>query len=597
MKKTDKQLYNSKKKEYFNPYKEQESDTYQNRQKRQARERQRSQVGEPRAKTPNIKDTNYKKTTKRSVSKKTNTRRKEQVNEQNRASGKPIIRKTKKLTNKQRRILKKRRQRRFVMRLFLMVILMVAAVMGVFFIKDQLTKTKIATQIVQMGTLNASTLFQGVVLRSEKVITAQETGNAQYVVAEGEKVKKDGLVYVLGEPGKLTTTTTQIEKVENQLYHNAESNKGLAANQNERYNLTQEIKDNFEDYYQHCFDTTTNYIYTLRSKLDANVRNRTDLYVSQEEGKEDGVVAQKVALDQLLSQYQKGKGAEHSGIVSFQMDGYETEDIEKALETMDYSTFNKLKKVSLTTQLGQSALEKDHPIYKLVLNNNWYIVTYTKENDYEQGKEYPLYFEELGNKEVLFTLVQKQEEDNKVKLVFKSSYQIGDFLDKRAVSFSIGNRAVSGLKIPVSAIVEQNYIKIPMNFTFKEDDKRGVYRKKNDKVQFIPLNIQSTDHENECYYVIQDLSDSTKVQLNDILVGEDNKTTYEVTQSKVVQGVYVVNSKIAHFKEIEIMDKSNEYAIVSYNNNTGLKELDKIIANPKNVKMDQLLEEFKIQNE
>lgn len=474
---------------------------------------------------------------------------------------------------------------------------MVAAVMGVFFIKDQLTKTKIATQIVQMGTLNASTLFQGVVLRSEKVITAQETGNAQYVVAEGEKVKKDGLVYVLGEPGKLTTTTTQIEKVENQLYHNAESNKGLAANQNERYNLTQEIKDNFEDYYQHCFDTTTNYIYTLRSKLDANVRNRTDLYVSQEEGKEDGVVAQKVALDQLLSQYQKGKGAEHSGIVSFQMDGYETEDIEKALETMDYNTFNKLKKVSLTTQLGQSALEKDQPIYKLVLNNNWYIVTYTKENDYEQGKEYPLYFEELGNKEVLFTLVQKQEEDNKVKLVFKSSYQIGDFLDKRAVSFSIGNRAVSGLKIPVSAIVEQNYIKIPMNFTFKEDDKRGVYRKKNDKVQFIPLNIQSTDHENECYYVIQDLSDSTKVQLNDILVGEDNKTTYEVTQSKVVQGVYVVNSKIAHFKEIEIMDKSNEYAIVSYNNNTGLKELDKIIANPKNVKMDQLLEEFKIQNE
>ncbi len=143
--------------------------------------------------------------------------------------------------------------------------------------------------MVQVGSLDTSKVLDGVVVRSEKVIYGEETGTAQYVVAEGEKVKKDGAVYVLVDEKQVASTTSQIEEVEKQLYNKAENSAATATNQAEKYNLALEVKNNFEDYYNNCFDSQTNYVYALRSKLDSIVSSRTDLYLQQLKDKNDSL--------------------------------------------------------------------------------------------------------------------------------------------------------------------------------------------------------------------------------------------------------------------------------------------------------------------
>ena len=524
---------------------------------------------------------------------------KPEVKENRSVQGRPKLAKSKKLTKRQRLYLKRQRQIRFALRIVATMLLTIGAVFGIFFVKDQLTKTTISTQIVQTGSLDTSTTLEGVVYRSEKVVYGEDAGTAQYVIAEGEKVKKDGTVYVLADNEKITTTASQIEKVEKELYNNAKDSADTATNQDEKYNLALDVKNNFDEYYNHYFDGSTHAVYALRSKLDSNVRSRTDLYVAQQQKKDDEVAAEKLRLDQVLDKSQKGKAADVPGIVSFHMDGHEVEDALVGSNELTYEQYNKLKRSTTTTQLGQGKLEKDSPVYKLVTNNAWYIVSFVsvKEDHYVIGNSYKLYFDQLGDKAVNFTLKDKKESDGRVKLIFMSNDQMSDFLSIRGVSFSIGNKAVSGLKIPISAIVEQNLIEVPMGFVVKEDEKIGVYRKKGEVTEYINIPIQMVDNEKQVYYILQDLSDTKKLQLNDVIVKQESGETYQLTKSIVKQGVYVVNAKIASFKEIDVIDQSNEYAIVRNNNNSKLKEMDKIISNPKNVKIDQLLDDMKVQNE
>lgn len=513
-------------------------------------------------------------------------------------SSKPRLTKTKTLTQKQKIRLKKRRQRALIGRLMLMMLVTIGIVWGGVYLKEYFTKTTISTQVVQIGSIDTSTQLDGIIFRSEEVIYEDQGGNAQYVVAEGEKVKKDGMVYALVDEEKISTVIDQKENVENEIYHKAEKNEEIAGNQDERYNLDQAVKSKFEEYYNNCLENSTKYVYALRSQLDSSVSHRTDLYV-KEESQDKELVNEKIALDKVLGNYQAGKSVDKSGIVSFHMDHYETVNAAEAINKMTYEQFNKLKKVTTSTQLGQNTLEKGSPVYKLVLDNAWYVMTYIdpREDVYTQGDTYKLSFEEMGDKTVTFTLSAKKEEKNKLALIFKTSDQISDFLSVRSVSFSIGDKAVKGLKIPVQSIVEQNYIKIPMACTVTDNETIGVYRKKGEAIEFVALDIQKTDKEAQCYFVLQDLTDAHKIRLNDLLVNEAEKTTYQVTESEVKQGVYVVNGKVASFKEIEVMAQSNAYAIVRNHHNSQLKEMDKIISNPKNVKMNELLDHMKIQNE
>ena len=507
------------------------------------------------------------------------------------------VKKKAKLTKTQRRRLKRRRQMQAAFRITVVMCLTIGLIWGGVELKDFLTRPVVSHQVVKMGSLDTSTLFEGVVFRNEKIITSEDEGYAKYIVAEGEKVEKDGIVYVLVDEENLATTTTAKEEVESQLYTEAEHKADTSNNQDKRYNLDQEVKSRFEEFYNNRYDTSTNNIYTLRSKLDSSVTNRTNLYTTEQEKTNQELIELKQDIEAHMERYQKGKTVTESGIISYQMDGYETENAKPVIAELNYKTYNQYRKAASTTSLAPSTLNKEDPIYKVVSNNEWYVVTYIDSNQdqWKQGQSYELHFDDITTQKIQFTLISKKEEENRTQLVFKGTNQINSFLGVRNVNFSIGDKDTTGLKIPLEAIVELNLIKIPREYVITENNVEGVKRKKGDNTEFVALEAQNKDE--DMYYMVQDLTNAQLIQLKDTLIHPQTGKSYEVTESEVVKGVYVINSQIAKFKEVEILTQNDEYALVKYNAKSELKEMDKIISNPKSIKKDQLLEDMKIQNE
>lgn len=507
------------------------------------------------------------------------------------------VKKKAKLTKTQRMRLKRRRQMQAFLRITVVMCLTIGLIWGGFRLKEFFTRPVVSHQVVKMGSLDTSTLFEGVVFRNEKIITSEDEGYAKYIVAEGEKVEKDGIVYVLVDEENLATTTTAKEEVESQIYTEAEHKAATSNNQDKRYNLDQEVKSRFEEFYNNRYDSSTSNIYTLRSKLDSSITNRTNLYTAEQEATNQELVELKQDIEAHMERYQKGKAVTESGIISYHMDGYETENAKQAIGDLTYKTYNQYRKAASTTSLAPSTLNKEDPIYKLVSNNEWYVVTYidTKDDQWTQGQSYQLNFDDVTTQKIQFTLISKKEEENRIQLVFKGTNQINSFLGVRNVSFSIGDKDTKGLKIPLEAVVELNLIKIPKEYVVTENNVEGVKRKKGNHTEFVALEVQNQNE--DMYYMIQDLTDAQVIQLKDTLVHPQTGKAYEVTESEVVKGVYVINSQIAKFKEVEILTQNDEYALVKYNAKSQLKEMDKIISNPKSIKKDQLLEDMKIQNE
>lgn len=512
------------------------------------------------------------------------------------SKNRPIKKKTK-LTKAQRIYLKRKRQIQLAIRFFLVMVVVIGGIWGGNLMVENLAKTKVSYQVVKMGSLDTSTVFDGVVFRNEKIVLSEDEGYARYTVAEGEKVEKDGTVYVLVDEENLEATTAAKEEVDSQIYNQAEDKEALSTNLDQRYNLDQEVRKNIEEFYNNRYENSTSYIYNLRSKLDSSVTNRTELYASEQEESNQALIQLKQDIEANLAKYHRGKAVLQPGLISYYMDGYETENAIEVIETLNYSKYTEYQKGDTLTTLAPGNLKKEDPIYKIVLNNEWYVVSYidTKDDEWTVGQVYDLAFDTMENQSIQFTLMTKAEEENKTKLVFKSANQISKFLSARDVSFSIGDKDMKGLKIPLESISELNLIKIPSEYVVTENNKQGVYRKQGEEVHFVPIDIY--DEEEDMYSIIQDLTSVDSIQLNDTIVLKDTENAYKVTQMEVISGVYVINSQVAKFKEIELLTQNEEYALVKCNANSELKEMDKIISNPKSISKDQLLEDMKIQNE
>ena len=504
--------------------------------------------------------------------------------------------KTKQAIKRQRKRKKRIRQILAIAQLLLVILGTTFAIWAFFNLGDHAEKPKISEQTAKIGTIDDSSELEGVILRNEETIYGELSNDIRYVVTEGEKVKKDGMVYVVVDETNLETSKEEQSEIDNQIYDKAEQREDISYYQDDIHNINKELTDDFNVFYNNRYQETTNFAYTLRGQLEKSIENRMNVYTKEQEDRDEPIIAKKEEIENNIDKYQIGKTASKSGIISYQIDGKETKDALSVLNEINYTKYKELSsKSKVNSEDGKT------PIYKIILDNKWYIVSYidkSREEEFKQGETYTLYFEH-NTKEVPFKLKSMTTESGqKMKLVFETSNQISEFLDTRNVKFSIGNRNVSGIKIPKDAIVEQNMIKIPTSYTTKENSNYGVYRQRGEVSEYVEIEVEYK--EEDYLYVRQDIGNLNNLQVNDILVEPTNssdKKEYKLNEIITVKGVYVINGGIAEFKTTSIVLLSSEYAIVDEEGKTELRVGDKIISNPKSIEIDQLIKDMDVQNE
>ena len=431
---------------------------------------------------------------------------------------------------------------------------------------------------VKEGSLSTNTLFRGIALRDEVIVTAPAAGYINYYVREGERVAKGDMVFTIDETGRLNEHMESIYQGQNSL-----SSGELAEFRNEIVNFMHGFDPrNFSSAYDFKYSIAGTVLKLANADMLANLT---------EGGADLGTIKTYYAPD--------------TGVVSYWTDGYESllpqqvsaEVFEKRV-IYDEEVVDDEKKDQIyrkTQLLGTSLAVVGDPAYKMSTDENWSIVIpveadfgarlleeeYVKvrflKNQYESWAAVKLLNNSDGN-----TYAQLDFNNSMVTFVSERFLEIELILDEE-----------TGLKIPNSSIAEREFFLVPGEFVIAQDGsgKASVIRQTyledgTISSEHVELEIYSYDEEAEEYYLDIDI-----LGRGDILLKLDSQETFTVSKSATLIGVYNMNKGYADFREIHILAQNDEYAVVQSNTRYGLNVYDNIVLNADSVDADQFIYE------
>ncbi len=430
---------------------------------------------------------------------------------------------------------------------------------------------------VKEGSLSTNTIFRGIALRNEAIVTVSSAGYINYYLREGERAAKGDMVFTIDETGRLNEHMESIYQGQNSL-----SRAELAEFRNEIVNFMHGFDpENFSSAYDFKYSISGTVLKLANADMLANLT---------EGGADLGTIKTFYAPD--------------TGVITYWIDGYESllpeqvtaEIFERPVVYDDAEQVtDDAKDVYRKTQLlGTSLAAVGDPAYKMSTDENWSVVIpvepdfgarlleeeYVKvrflKNQYESWASVKLLHNSDGN-----TYAQLDLNNSMVTFVAERFLEIELILDEE-----------TGLKIPNSSIAQREFFLVPKEFVLAEDSSTaGVMRQTyledgTISSEHVELEIYSYDEETEEYYLDTDI-----LGRGDILLKLNSQETYTVSKSATLIGVYNMNKGYADFREIHILAQNDEYAIVQSNTRYGLNVYDNIVLNADSVDANQFIYE------
>lgn len=416
---------------------------------------------------------------------------------------------------------------------------------------------------VKEGSLATDSVYRGIILRDETIQYTQVAGYVNYYAREGERVAKNALVYIVDETGRLNENLEAMNQGENTL-----SNKELSEFRNEIIS------------YVHAFDsfdyaTTYDCKYALKNSV-LKLANSNML--------------------QNLSDYGAGAGmnvinysySPKTGIVAYWVDGFEqmkASDVKA--EMFDTKTDYERKQMYTNALMAEG-----DPAYKLSTSENWSIlIPVEPERGAKLAQEGYIKVRFLKNRLESWgkTTLVSNADGTYLQLEFNNSMLT--FINDRFLDIELIVEDETGLKIPVSSIVQKEFFLIPEQFVIPGGNNGGygvlrqTYMEDGSiSSQRLDIEVYSFDSESKEYYL-----DSSILNPGDILYKLDGQETYTVSRRATLIGVYNMNKGYADFKQINILYQNDEYAIVKSNTKYGLNVYDYIVLDASSVSDDQFI--------
>ncbi len=418
---------------------------------------------------------------------------------------------------------------------------------------------------VQEGSLTSNSIYRGIALRQEEVVTGQDAGYVNYFAREGERTAVGDLVYTVDETGRLSDYIKAGANGENSL-----SDSDLA-----------QIKTDITAFV-HGFDRKQfDEVYNFRHNMESMALKLANYNILE------NADALNDASGTVLINYRR---AANSGIVLYSTDGYE----HLKLEDMTAELFDE-EAYERNYMVNNGLVAAGDPVYKLATGEDWSIVI---QADKELADR--LVNEEKGYVEVRFLKNQytawgqaasytNEAGDTFVSLTFTNS--MITFCTDRFIDIELLLDEETGLKIPNSAIVTKEFFIVPKSYVTKggPNGNDGVlletYNEEGEATtQFVETEIyEETETE---YY----LDDST-LRANNYIVMPETGEKYAIHKTGTLKGVYNINKGYADFKQISILYDNEEYSVVKSNTNYGLSVYDYIVLNAEMVKDNQFIYE------
>lgn len=446
------------------------------------------------------------------------------------------------------------------------------------------TSSHVTSYQVTVGPLTKNPVCTALAIREEQIVPAGASGYVEYYAREGMQVRKNGSVYAITntrkEPKTVELSEEQLEKMRSNM---ANFSYGFSGS----------------DFYD---------AYSFKYELQGSILQAAGIMEqdSDDEKKENDTSDESGALvgEEVGSPVALGRQtiytAPEAGIVVYSTDGYESLTTENITE--DAFSEKSYKKTDLLTSKEIAAGDA---VYKVITSENWTLmvpltdklaatlsgresikVKFTKDGESQNGS---LSIVQIGNQKA-------------AKIQLKNG--MPRYASDRFLEVELVINTQSGLKIPVSSVVEKEFYTIPRDFLAQGDNGEGkgfirevdskgsspvtefvdaiIYKEVNGKGEEIGWG-EEDDTSGYCYV------DKKTFQKGDVLKKPDSSETYTIERTDELQGVYGMNKGYAVFRQINILDQNEEYCIVSQGTSYGLQAFDYIVLEGESVKEEEIL--------
>lgn len=416
---------------------------------------------------------------------------------------------------------------------------------------------------VKMGSLSVNNVYNGIVIRDEEIIKTQDAGYVNYYARETEKVACGDLIYTVDGNGKLTEMLQSDTLGENTL-----SDEDL-----------NQIKGDIVSFVKDFDEEQFSDVYSFKYELQGTSLKLSNLNILN-------------SIDQLqngtLGYGVKLCNATKSGYIVYHTDGFE--DLQPHDVTED--TFDK-EDYTKTQLINNELVAPGDAVYKFVKSEHWSIVIPVQEErakELQEAEYVQVRF--LKTQDVSWASTEIYNNGDDYFCILNLNNSVVNYCTERFIDIELITEEEKGLKIPNSAIAEQEFFLIPKDFMSKEAGNDGTfifvreaYREDGtlsaEEIELTVYNETETD-----YYV----SDES-LRIGDYLISQDSGEKYAVSKKATLIGVYNMNKGYADFRQIIILYQNDEYAIVKSNTEYGLNAYDYIVLDASSVTDDALLYE------
>lgn len=442
---------------------------------------------------------------------------------------------------------KKRKNINIGIIVFLILFLYIAINVYIYFTKD-----KLSIYEVHEGTTAIDNHITGLVLRQERIINSEKAGYITYYQKEGARVAKDTPVYSVDDSGQLYNL------VENSDIPVTVSAKNYAEIKHDIRSFENSFSnDNFASVY----DFKENAQSTVLDILNSTVINEGQALMES-----SGITYNYdiVPTDQ-------------SGIVTYYSDSYEAVTPDQVTEDMFQE--ENYKRTSLRKT---EMVEKDSPIYKLITSETWNLVLPLTKTQYDKldGKN-KVSFTVLDDDFEMSAALSLSQKENSYYAVLTMSKYLSNYLEDRYLDVELDFNSVEGLKIPVSAIINKDFYKVPKGYLTQGADSKDMGLIKmsysdSGEVSYNFISLNNYYEDDSFVYVEADLFPSgTKIK------SPTDSQEAVLAETTAFTGVYNVNLGYSVFKKIDILYQDDEYCIIDKNTKNGLSAYDHIALDGK----------------
>lgn len=444
--------------------------------------------------------------------------------------------------------------------IFLIILAYMVIILFSYFQKDHISIYEVTEKSIA-----DDNRFKGIALRDETIYYTDRAGYINYYIGEGERIGKNDIIYSVDENGSIYNQIMESDE------EGTVSADDRARIRNDISSFRKSYTDsNYSAVKDFCYDLENTVLETGSSTMVSNLKE-----IMKSTGDK--------SFFSLIS-------SKKSGIISYTMDGKETLKA-SAVTKADFENMKEER-----TQLRSSeAVKSGSPVYKMINSEDWQIIIALTDTQYDKLKE----------KERVTVIFKKDEVKTVAGLTFLESggdhfavlsfnkYVIR-YMNDRYLDIELLLNSAQGLKIPVTAILEKEFLMVPTEYVNIGGTKnttgviKETFNKKGEaEYTFTPVTVFN-ETEDGFYYI-----ESENLSAGDTIKKTDSGSEYELSKTGTLEGVYNVNKGYAVFRAIEKEYANKEYAIVKKGTTYGLSAYDHIVVDANTISESEIVNQKK----